>query len=183
MIGTNSYKKGFTIVEMLIAAAIFSLIFGSAIGIFVQAINLQKYNLSHQQLLNQTSYATEYISKALRMAQRDDGSVCFSNQISYDISDSNRRIDFLNYNDVCQYFYLNTANNRLYAGGGYLASELPLTSERYEIINLRFFKQGDIPGDDGQPRVTFFMEIQDRHLKDKPKVIIQTTVSQRNLDI
>lgn len=182
MIGIDKKNKGFTIVELLVTSVIFALVFGSAIGIFVQAIRLQKYNLSHQELLNQTSYAVEYISRALRMAQRDDGTCGFAGQ-NYNITDSGARISFRNKNGVCQSFYWHRTNSQLYVSGGGFSSDLPLTSDSYELVDLRFIKYGDSSGDNLQPRATFFMKIRDKNLKDKPQVIIQTTVSQRNLDI
>lgn len=175
-------KNGFTIVELLVTSVIFALIFGSAIGIFVQAIRLQKYNLSHQELLNQTGYAMEYIARALRMAQTDDGTCGFNGQ-NYNITDSGARIFFKNKNGICQSFYWHRNNGQIYVSGGGFSSDLPLTSDSYELVDLRFVKYGDINLDFLQPRVTFFMKIRDRSLKDKPQVIIQTTVSQRNLDI
>ena len=182
MLKKKKSLTGFTIVELLVTSVIFALVFGSAIGIFVQAINLQKYNLSHQELLNQTSYAIEYISRALRMAQIDDGTCGFNGQ-NYNITDSGRRVAFKNKNGLCQSFYWNQSNNRLYIGGGGFSSNLPLTSDSYEIVDLRFIKYGDEFVDFLQPRVTFFMKIRDKNLRDKPQVIVQTTISQRNLNI
>ena len=68
--------RAFTLIEMLIAVVIFSIIIGAATGVFVSAIQLQKYNLAYQQLLDQTSYAMEYMSRAIRMAKRNEGPVC-----------------------------------------------------------------------------------------------------------
>ena len=180
MTNPKNHKKGFTIIELLVTSVVFSIVFGSAIGIFVQAIRLQKYNLSHQQLLSQTSYSVEYISRALRMVQRDDDGDCIASGTGYEIIDGSK-IEFKNYKDECQYFYWNKSDNRLYVGGGSFSSDLPLTSDDYEITYLRFYKQGDSVG--SQPRATFFIRIQDKYLPDKPEVIIQTTVSLRNLNI
>ena len=69
MIGNN---KGFTLVEMLVSFAIFSIVIGISTGVFASMIKSQKYSLDTNQLLNQTSYFVEYMSRAIRMAVKDD---------------------------------------------------------------------------------------------------------------
>ncbi len=65
----SNLKKGFTLIEMVVSIAVFLLISGVAVGIFLSIINRQKGVLSEQELLNQISYAEEYMSRALRMAK------------------------------------------------------------------------------------------------------------------
>jgi prepilin-type N-terminal cleavage/methylation domain-containing protein len=60
---------GFTVIEMVISLAVFLIISGVAVGIFLSVIQRQKQVLSEQELLNQISYAQEYMSRALRMAK------------------------------------------------------------------------------------------------------------------
>ena len=62
-------KRGFTLIEMVVSIAVFLLISGAAVGIFLSIISRQKEVLSEQELLNQISYAEEYMSRALRMAK------------------------------------------------------------------------------------------------------------------
>lgn len=173
MTGDN---KGFTIVEMLIVVLMFSIIMGTVTSVFASALKLQKYNLSNQQLLSQTSYAMEYMSRALRMARKDDGTCGFSGQ-NYRTSDGNRKIEFLNYRGDCQSFYLS---------GGQLmvdSDTMPLTSNDFIVNQLRFFVSGDIASDSEQPKVKINIEIEGDILGDTPKIKIQTSVSQRRLDI
>lgn len=184
-----SNKKGFTLVEMLITAVVFSIIFGAAVATFASAAKIQKYNLSQQQLLDQGSYAMEYMARALRMAQKDDNSTlngaCAGLGQNYKISNSGKRIDFVNYNGVCQHFLWdsNSGSSQIRVGGSVFNSDTPLTSDKYAINNLSFIVNGDSLGDTLQPRVTIFMNMQDNRLpQDKPKIKLQTTVSQRNLD-
>jgi len=64
-----NFKNGFTLIEMVVSIAVFLLISGVAVGIFLSIIQRQKEVLSEQELLNQISYAEEYMSRALRMAK------------------------------------------------------------------------------------------------------------------
>jgi type II secretory pathway pseudopilin PulG len=79
MITKKYYKDGklltgFTIIEMVVVMAVFLFVVGAAIGIFLSIIQQQKKVLAEQQFLNQISYVEEYMSKALRMAEKDSSS-------------------------------------------------------------------------------------------------------------
>jgi type II secretory pathway pseudopilin PulG len=112
---TNFQKqKGFTLVELIVVMAVFMLIVGVAIAIFLSIIEGQKRILAQEQILSQVSYAMEYMSKGLRMAKRDTNGDClvYTNS-DYSISDYFPGYNFLytrpNYwkctDGVCNYIY------------------------------------------------------------------------------
>jgi prepilin-type N-terminal cleavage/methylation domain-containing protein len=72
----NKFLAGFTMVEMIVVMALFLLVIGAAISVFISMVSDQKRALSEQQFLNQISYVQEYISKALRMAEPELGANC-----------------------------------------------------------------------------------------------------------
>ena len=83
----NKLNRGFTLIEMMITVLIFSVIVAAVIGVFVSAIRIQRYNLTYQQLLDQTSYAMEYMSRAIRMAVKEDHTImpfCISKDYNYE---------------------------------------------------------------------------------------------------
>lgn len=86
----------------------------------------------------------------------------------------------MDYNGTCKEFW--DTNTSQIQAGGIAGSSGPLTSDDYEIVDLEFAVSGD-GADSSQPKVTILMEIQDKNLPDKPRIKIQTTVSQRNLDL
>lgn len=179
MVGCNN-KKGFTIVEMLIASVVFSIIFGVAVGILVSSIKLQKYNLSHNELLSQTSYTSEYMARFLRMAVKSTGA-CIPSGFNYQILDSGRRIRFINYDLKCQDFFWDTTTNQIKINSPLLL-DVPLTSTDFQISNLLFSVLGDNGADGRQPRVSFYLEMRGVKLPQNPSVKIGTTISQRNID-
>lgn len=188
MIGINmkilNKNKAFTLVEMLVTALIFSIVIGAAMGVFVSAIKLQRYNLAHQQLLSQASYALEYMDRAIRMAVRDDDNACGLAGQNYEVSDENRKIKFKNYKGECQEFFWDTSDNQLKVYKEIVfGTPLPLTSNDFEVMSFNFQVSGDIPGDNIQPRVTVSMGIKGKGSGQQPRIKIQTTVSQRNLDL
>lgn len=173
--------------ELMIAAVVFSIVFGAATGVLVLSIRYQKYNIAHHRLISEVSYAVEYMARSLRMAQVNPGLVgdyCPNNGQSYKALASD--IAFVNYSGKCQKFYMDSISNQLMvAGGDFCCEAFPLISDDFELLHIQFIVLGDDVGDsDGlQPRVTVFMTLREKKMKDKPIITIQTTISQRNLDL
>ena len=181
-------KGGFTLIEMLAAVMIFSLIIGAISGVFISGFRSQKSALSSQRLLDQTSYALEYMSRALRVAtkQTDDISACLSqNGLNYENIPGVSGLKFINHleDDDCQEFFLE--NKQLKQKKNNLTETVELTSSKLEITSLNFLLQGESQDDDLQPRVTIFLAVKGKGQKpeEQPELKIQTTISQRNLDI
>jgi len=176
----NNYKiKGFTLIEMLVTALIFSIVVGAATGVFVSAIKLQKYNLSHQQLLSQVSYAMEYMERAIRMAVKDDGFCGFAGQNYNETSDS---IKFATYHGQCWRFFLQDEQLKVYKKVDAVETVYDLTSDDFKVSNFNVEVSGDISEDTEQPKVTIFIEIEGDGSGHQPRIEIQTTISQRNFD-
>ena len=167
-------KKAFTLVELLVAVMIFSLIGGIAAGVFTTGLRAQRKSLASQEILSQTSYLMEYISRALRMARKDITGTCIDAMLNYKIIDSG--IAFMNYKGECQKFYLMGSQLKEEKAG--VISDL--TSGDLQVANFNINLIGQTQTDDLQPRATLFLEIQG---KEQSKIKIQTTVSQRNPDI
>ena len=181
MIGDK--QKGVTLIEMMVAAVVFSIVFAVCSGVFVSAIKIQKYNLSQHQLMDETAYAIEYISRALRMAQMDESNLCDNGVVNYAIKDGGSRIEFLNYKGECQEFYWDVNSEQIKVTGGGFTGDIPLTSSKYTVNDLNFVLTGDdVIGDNFQPKVTFFLDVESKLLQDKPRIKLQTSISQRNLD-
>ena len=167
-------KKSFTLIELLVAVMIFSLIGGIAAGVFVTGLRAQRKSLASQEILAQSSYLMEYISRTLRMARKDVDGLCIDAKLNYKIVDSG--IKFMNYKGECQKFYL--LGSQLKEEKDSAISNL--TSSNLEVANFNINLVGQTQTDNLQPRATFFLEIKG---KEESKIKIQTTVSQRNPDI
>jgi len=172
---------GFTLIEILTSIAIFSLIAGGASGVFISAIRAQRKSLSNQELLSQTSYLMEYMSRTIRMAKKDTEGTCISSGLNYDITRDGEGIKFLNYNGICQEFYL--SGDRLKEEKSGITLDLISSSLKVESFNIGPKDSWD-QWDNEQPRVTFFLKIKGAGEKAElqPEIQIQTTISQRNLD-
>lgn len=175
-------KRGFTLIELLVGIAVFSLILGAVIGIFISAIQLQRDFLKKQQVLNQLSFAIEYMSRALRMAKREMGEGCLATEdLNYENPGvGTSAVRFINHlqGDDCQQFFLEGNSLKYKKGIGVAEETYPLTLPGLVIEELKFQLQGESNTDSLQPRVTIFLKI-----SSPLKIELQTTISQRNLDI
>lgn len=207
MVEKNKTKiKGFTLIEVLASMAIFLVLSVSLVVLFTNSINTQTAILQNQQLLNESGHAMEYMYKAIRMAYRDDGylgnvagSCTGTANFNYNASAGNS-IYFLGYDNPsatykCIKFYLDTADNKIKikkstdAGMTYTsadaASAMDLTSNQVKINSggLSFSVSGDSAGN--QPKVTIMMDMlsTSKRVSPIPEIIIQTTASQRNLNL
>lgn len=182
-------KNGYSLIELLVAVGIFTIVIAAPTGFFVTSLKGQLKALSSQKLLDNTSYALEYISRSLRMAKKelstDPSTACLLQGETilyghnYQITQGGHGLKFINYKNECQEFFL--SDGRLKDGEDYL------TPEDLEIIS---FKIGPVESwdqaDTDQPRVTFFLEIKGgkgQRPELRPLIKIQTTISQRNLDV
>jgi len=177
-------QNGFTLVELLIGMTIFSLFLGATVGVLIFAIRIQRRFLLQQNVLGQLNFDIEYMNRALRMAVKEgeDGE-CISAGTSYENINGDSSISFINHlqGDDCQEFFLE--NNILKYRKGINAQEetFDLTSPKVEIIDLDFSIIGGSGEDDIQPRVT--IKIKGNVQRLNLPILLQTTVSQRNLDI
>src|SRR3989344_665875 len=152
----NQKSKGFTLVELVVVLALFMVVIDVAVSIFINMVKYQKRVLEEQSFLNQTSYVEEYMSKALRTAVKDDSGNClFEGQIEYP-----------------GYIYLLTRYNidkGFYEGVKF-------------IVNGDKTLHGASQNDASQPRITFLIKVLVQGEGDFQEKIIQTTISQINLN-
>jgi len=179
-------QKSFTLIELLVTVTIFSLIVGAASGVFVSALRAQRKSLSMQELLGQTSFLMEYMSRALRMAKKDVSGSCLGlDYAKYNYAPITYGIRFLNYTGNCQQFFRDGNILKMQVSSDEKAvnfgPSLDLTSANLIVNSFNIGPEGSwTQADDYQPRVAIFLEIQG---KEQAKIKIQTTISQRNLDI
>jgi len=175
-------SKGFTLIEMIVVMAVFMLVIGAAVTIFISIVREQRKILSEQELINQTSYVIEYMSKALRMAEADESGECLTEGGEdhggwiYMLTKPDpstgfyRGIVFKNAsnNSICQEFFLDEVANpdrpehpflilkELKSADGNRntteTSAVALTSTRLEISSIKF----SINGGSGAPGGTSY---------------------------
>ncbi len=191
----SRHQKGFSLIELLVAITIFIIVIGAITSMFVSAIKIQRYVLASQYLLDQSSYAMEYTSKVLRMAKKDLTGVsgCIPQFTNYawdtvpgETSDGllfEKELATAPPSLICKGFFLEDSQLKDYEPG---RGVLPLTSaNRLEVLDFGVagFGWGQPPADTLQARVTMTLGIRALGNEPQPKIRLQTTISQRDLDL
>lgn len=174
---TTKSGAGFTLIEMMVAVAIFMIVVTAVSTLFVQAIRAQRRNLAYQELSDQTSYVMEYMSRAIRMAKKDmDGACTGTPKLNY--SFGGQCLKFKNYDSECQEFCLDVTRLKEIKAGVHNY----LTSPELTVSSFNIVPQGwaQPPADYLQPLVSILLEIEGR---EGAKIQIQTSISQRDLDV
>lgn len=181
-------NQGFTLLELLVAVAIFSVVMTVASGVLSNILQSQERVLAEQLALNNTSYALEYMGRSLRMAKKDADGQCldeylenFNDKCNYAVS-GDSSIRFLNHDKECVEYFLKgnqvkkkKSDNETDSFGGAQA----FTSNDLTISKLNFEIKGECQDDNLQPTVTIFMNVE---TSEETDFKIQTTITQRNLD-
>jgi type II secretory pathway component PulJ len=178
---------GYTLIEILVAVALFFIIAAGPTSFFIFSLRGQTRALASREIVDNSSYSLEYISRALRMAKKDLTGNCIGIGTNYENPGGNiSTIRLLNYHDICQEFSLvdGRLQERKSIDETYTNFEgfLPLTSDDLEVTSLKFQLSGLGQDDDLQPRITMLLELIKKS-QPESKIITQTTVSQRNLDV
>lgn len=194
---TSNFKedKGVTLIELVVVLAVLTVIIGVVVSIVISVIGQQRRVLAQQELLNETSYVQDYISRLAHGAVQDTTGSCLGvSYAGYDyllthfdsIAGIYQGIKFITKDNVCQEFFLDTDGLFKEVKDG--QAPQPLLSDTFTVKYARFIINGNksligaSSADTVQPRVTFSLNVQvsiDNVLQEK---IIQTTISQSNLN-
>lgn len=186
-------KRGFTLIELLVSVAIFATIATIVCTMFISTSKSQYKVLNSQELLDQSSYLMEYMSRAIRMAVKDVAGDCINPYTNYRTNAEKDRIEFMNSGGYCREIS-RKENDSVYGlkeeikdQFGVEIREAFLTSPDLNLASFRVAGEDSWdqpPLDFKQPRVTIFLELEGigQRPEFKPHLNIQTTISQRNFD-
>lgn len=189
----NNVSAGLTLIELVVVLAIFMLIIGVTVSIFISIVQHQERVLVEQESLNQTSYIEEYISRTIRSAVKDIAGSCLNSGYIYLLTHYNSSagfyggIKFVTKDGVCQEFFLDTDGILKEIKNGQVPQGI--LSSKFAIKYVRFIVDGDkslnsVSGNNKvQPRVTIVLDIKTQTSLDQQEKIIQTTISNENLNI
>jgi type II secretory pathway pseudopilin PulG len=187
-------KNGYTLVEIMAAVFIFFVVTSSLATFFATSLRSQREILASQEMIDNISYTMEYMSRALRMARKDDIEVnCLTGtKVNYELTRSGAGIKFVNYDStgavpVCQEFYLSDGRLVEWKSIGGVGSTNYLTSENVTVDYFTIGPSGSWDQDDElQPEVTIYVAARtllSAELAMQPSIEVQTSISQRNLDV
>lgn len=192
----NKFKRGpargFTLVEMIVTLAVFSLIMVAVAGLFFHALRAHRAILARSQMLGESSYNLEHIGRGLRMAKKSpDGSCLSSKGLNFEKT-ARGGVKFQNLNSSgttdCVEYYLGHPGGSYGANGALMESrtntersfDLPLTSPAVDVASLAVYDYGWAQNDDLQPRTTIHIQMRGHQNQIMDH---QITISQRDLDV
>jgi len=179
----NKHIKGFTLVEVLVAMTTFFILITIIASVFTSALKEQRKILASQELINNTEYNLEYISRLLRMAKKDSAGVCIAAGSNYQNTGGDlTKVKFLNYNRDCEEIYYNSQDKRLYENKN--GETLPLTSQNIGISLFNVRLRGATENDNLQPEATIILYAKSKNQRpeENTEIRVQTSISQRDLD-
>jgi len=169
--------KGTSLIELLVAITLFSILILSSTQIFKMVVDGQRNAISAQNVQENVRYAFEKISKEIKMAQISNKE-CLSSGVNKIFNTIDNELYFKNKDENCVKYYLE--NNRLKIDIAAITGFI--TPEKIEISNLKFYIVDDLIGafHSTQPYVVIAMDVEATgQAIHKQKMKIQITVSSR----
>lgn len=178
-------NKGFTLIELMVAMFIFTLIVAAAANFLLSATSSQRSTLTTQKTLSESSTIAEYMARAVRSAKKELNNApqnCLTTVgrgYNYELNNDLSRVRFLDRQNLCHEFFLSSSKIQERISADDKAQNFgqaqDLTSSNVSASILKFSLLGENQTDSLQPRVTISFQLDD--------VLFQTTVSQRNFDV
>ena len=188
IINYRENQRGVSLLEMIVAVSIFTMLMLAVTSIFQNVVMSQQSAVAAQNTQESMRFVFEVISKEIRQAKNDTISCApsGSNRI-YNTQVSGTELYFVNKNDECVRYYIDFNDQLIIGrddGGGFV--DLPVTPDEILVSNLQFSVTdndvSDLPNQLEQPRVTVRLRAENIGGKEslKQPVIVQTTISSRN---
>jgi Tfp pilus assembly protein PilW len=160
-------KQGQSLMEMIVAVALFSVVRLIVVSIFQTVLTAQRSAITTSNIQENLRYAFETMSKEIRMAQKSDCSIGSGNVYTI----ANNALYFKNQYGECVSYSLDNNRIKLDRNG----NQAYITPEAVKISNLKFLVASSV-----QPRVTIMADIAVPAKSGVGQTIkIQTTISSR----
>jgi len=157
----HTAQNGFTLVEMIVAVSIFLLIMMVLMQMFEMSLKIQRKFLAKSEAASEISYLMEYLSRSVRMAQKDTGGSCIGANNNYFSSSSGvaGELKFKTSNGDCLKIYLE--NEALWETINNTTPPYRLTSPKLQVKNFNIAQAGWDNVDFIQPRIVISLDLLD----------------------
>lgn len=163
----NKKESGFTIIELVVATGIFSLVISMIFSIYILAAGGQRRVIAVKNTQDNARFALEAMAREIRTGMNFSG--------------GGSTLTFTNARAESVIYRLNNGAIEKSSDGG--ATFAALTGPEVTINTLGFYVLGQAPGDGIQPRVTITIGITSQVGNQTSNLKVQTTVSERLLQI
>lgn len=179
-------KNGFTLLEMIVAISIFSIVVGAMVSVFMSGIQGQRNAIAQQNLVENIRFAFDQMTRQIRMATRDDVGACLGEGTAGStFVSTGSSLTFLDSRNPPRCVTYALVGGKIMMQTDPVEGFLDLTSDDIVVGDFQFVLAGEVKSDGEQPRVTIFIGATSAggNPQSAPTLQIQTTISGRNLDV
>lgn len=174
---THTSQKGFTLVEMIVAVFIFTIVMLVATGALISIVEANRKAQSVKSVMNNLNFSLDSMTRAIRVGNTYDCGIATCASDGSDaftfISTDGEEIEY-RYNETDQ------SIERSIDGG---LSYQTLTAPEVDVEFLRFYVRGEVVGDNEQPRVLIVVKgVAGTDDRTRTEFSLETMVTQRFLD-
>ena len=168
-------KKGFTIIELLVASSIFVIFLAVAIGSFTRMLQVERTLARRMTMASALQAAIESMAREIRIGQK--------------FNPTNNSTQSLSFENFSEHVMEPVSVELSFDGGGIIKKNnygtFTLTPSDVEVTNGHFFVSQTSPCEPWRITIAFAATPKDTNLKNRPeeKVFLQTTVTSRILPI
>lgn len=171
--------RGYTLVELLVSIAVFSIVVVINTNMFLNAISGQRKAIASQNVSDSTRYAMEIMTKEIRIGAVDSFVLNNPSDISFVSNSENRATQILRFVlDNRQVKFDDNFNGDF----SDMTNARAITStQNTNVISLNF----DINNIAKQPKITILMNVESKNTPQntRDEIYLQTTISPRELNL
>jgi len=177
------FGRGFTLIEMIVAVALFVVVMVSSIGALLSMVDANRKAQALRTVMDNLNFAVENVTREMRVGvDYHCGSIGDLNTPRDCTTDGDTFIAFKDSDNELVIFRLNSGSIEKSDNGG--VSYLGITAPEITINDFRFFVRGSQNTDALQPKVLMIIHgTAGVNEKVRTTFNLQTTASQRVLDI
>ncbi len=183
-------ERGFSLVEMIVAVALFAIIMLVAVGALLSLVDANRKARTLESVMNNLNISLDSMVRAMRMGSTYNcGATLIPSGTGADCETGDDLFSFAPYgsdssqqNERYVYFF---QDGRLYRSQNGGTDSIPITAPEIEIEDVKFYTIGTQSGDIIQPKVVVVIKgtAGTEKLKTRTTFYIQATAVQRSLDI
>jgi len=164
-----SINKGFTLLEMIFALGLFSLVITMVMGVFVKSSQIQRKVIELHTVQREGSYMIEMMSREMRTATAIDETQACNNDYN---------IKFTNYEGNPTEYCRSNSNGVCLASGEYLSrNNKVINSSNVRIADLKFYSSDfRAAWNNEQPMVTISMKMKPTTSQFDTEISLQNSV-------
>jgi len=165
----NKHEHGFTLIEMLVTVAVFTVLMTIVGSIFIQTLNLQRIAFNLQTIEENSRFSLEAMAREIRFGELTSPSTACPGSNTLSLT-----------HPVNGDIVYSLVGGRVVRNVNGI--DAILTSVDVDVTNLSFCVTGAESGDGRQPVITILMSME-TGTKNPQHVDLQTTITTRFLDV